>query len=98
MGGKALDSVCSWLQESPTTALIRPVSLNGCDPYDFSEFPRRIVGMFLEDLDNPLLWSEGEPGAAFENVYRPLGAIPSIQSALLMVSRIYSILILAFLP
>ena len=54
MGGKALDSVCSWLQESPTTALIRPVSLNGCDPYDFSEFPRRIVGMFLEDLDNPL--------------------------------------------
>lgn len=106
MGGKALDSVCSWLQESPTTALIRPVSLNDticlqsckmlfdsfrCDPYDFSEFPRRIVGMFLEDLDNPLLWSEGEPGAAFENVYRPLGAIPSIQSAMLMVSRIYSI-------
>ncbi len=28
---------------------------------------------------------------AFENVYRPLGAIPSIQSAMLMVSRIYSI-------
>ena len=25
-----------------------------CDPYDFSDFPRRIVGMFLEDLDDPL--------------------------------------------
>ena len=58
-----------WLQDTPITALIRPVSLNDticlqsckmlfdsfrCDPYDFSEFPRRIVRMFLEDLDNPL--------------------------------------------
>ena len=76
MGGKALDSVCSWLQESPTTALIRPVSLNGCDPYDFSEFPRRIVGMFLEDLDNPLLWSEGEPGAEEAVITRSRSSLP----------------------
>ena len=64
-----LDIANFWLQDTPITALIRPVSLNDticlqsckmlfdsfrCDPYDFSEFPRRIVGMFLEDLDNPL--------------------------------------------
>ena len=64
-----LDIANFWLQDTPITALIRPVSLNDticlqsckmffdsfrCDPYDFSEFPRRVVGMFLEDLDNPL--------------------------------------------
>jgi len=71
-----LDIANFWLQDTPITALIRPVSLNGCDPYDFSEFPRRIVGMFLEDLDNPLLWSEGEPGAEEAVITRSRSSLP----------------------
>ena len=68
-GWRPLDIASFRLQDSPITALIRPFSLNDticfqsgkmlfdgfrCDPYDFSEFPCGIVGMFLEDLDDPL--------------------------------------------